>query len=141
MNEYNELGKLFTRNSLSKLVFKKDDEAYRACAASFISEGTLKVSRNYQVFAMLYDILTDFSYYTKHLESLENLDIVKFQKLMEEQLRNRKIKYPDKYKLLVPAQIKYLVYFLNPSKKQYVELDEFLYSMYDENAQDKLNIS
>jgi hypothetical protein len=85
--------------------------------------------------------LTDFNYYKKHIEALENVDIVKLQRLMEKKLKERSIKYPDKYKLLVPAQIKYLVYFLKLSKKQFVELEHFLCSMYDQEAQNKLNVS
>lgn len=84
--------------------------------------------------------LTDFNYYTKHLEAIGNMNVVKFQKLMEEQLNKRSIKYPDKYKNLLAKEIKYLVYFLNPSKKQYKEIESFLYNLYDD-AQNKLNVS
>lgn len=72
---------------------------------------------------------TPVFYYTKCLEWIKQIDIVTFYNLGLKELKKRKNINNELFKE-VPYELKSLIYFYNPSLKQYYDLNNFLTNEY-----------
>ncbi|NBI08078.1 sce7726 family protein [Senegalia massiliensis] len=69
---------------------------------------------------------TDFNYYKKCFELIKTINIEKLQSLMIKELKKRDKTMIEKYKNIVPYELRFIMYFLNLKKKDYKLLEQFL---------------